>query len=182
MRRRNGRRRRIAPRLGGRRRASAGHNDEGGGDLTDQTDRSDGSGLHHNSSRRDRRTLGGAGSSLDDAMLVTPQGEWRPWLCRCLGRTTLTRPPPPLPLSSPAVSDPSASSAASAHPSALWPAPARLASGTPLWVARHERMHGRRRLRLLTLWQPQPHAHALPDDLRALASANAALRVRLDPP
>ena len=33
----------------------------------------------------------------------------------------------------------------------VWPAPVRLADGTPLWVARYERMQLRHRLRLLTL-------------------------------
>ncbi len=51
----------------------------------------------------------------------------------------------------------------------VWPAPARLASGTPLWVARYERMRARERLLLLTLWQPEPGQHALPDDLLELA-------------
>jgi membrane-associated phospholipid phosphatase len=62
----------------------------------------------------------------------------------------------------------------------VWPAPARLASGTPLWVARYERMQARERLQLLTLWQPEPGPYALPDDLRALAeSTGGALDVRL---
>ena len=68
----------------------------------------------------------------------------------------------------------------------VWPAPARLASGKPLWIARYERMHGRKRLRLLTLWQPEPHAHALPDDVLQLAGTSAerdaTLRIRIDPP
>ena len=64
----------------------------------------------------------------------------------------------------------------------VWPAPARLASGRPLWVARYERMQARERLRLLTLWQPEPGPHALPADLRALSTSAAegdALDVRL---
>jgi hypothetical protein len=51
----------------------------------------------------------------------------------------------------------------------IWPAPARLASGMPLWVGRYERMQAHKRLRLLTLWQPDPHADDLPADLRAIA-------------
>src|SRR5690606_41120570 len=62
----------------------------------------------------------------------------------------------------------------------LWPAPVRLASGAPLWVGRYERMHARKRLRLLTLWQPDPHAGTLPADLRALAgTADSTLAVRI---
>ena len=62
----------------------------------------------------------------------------------------------------------------------LWPAPVRLASGAPLWVGRYERMHARKRLRLLTLWQPDPHAGTLPADLRALAgAADSTLAVRI---
>ena len=68
----------------------------------------------------------------------------------------------------------------------IWPAPVRLTSDTPLWVARYERMHGRRLLRLLTLWQPEPHTHALPDDLRLLAGTSAehdaVLQIRIDTP
>ena len=68
----------------------------------------------------------------------------------------------------------------------IWQAPVRLASGTPLWVARHERMQARRHLDLLTLWLPVPHTHALPDDVRVLAASlrgpDAPLQVRLDPP
>lgn len=55
----------------------------------------------------------------------------------------------------------------------VWPAPARLASATPLWVARYERMRARERLLLLTLWQPEPGPHALPTDLQALADTPA---------
>ena len=54
----------------------------------------------------------------------------------------------------------------------IWPAPVRLASGMPLWVGRYEHMQARRQLRLLTLWQPEPHDHALPADLRALAGSS----------
>ena len=43
-----------------------------------------------------------------------------------------------------------------------------------------------RHLRLLSLWLPEPHAHALPTDLRGLAGIaaehDATLRVRIDPP
>lgn len=52
----------------------------------------------------------------------------------------------------------------------LWPAPARLADGTPLWVARYDTMQLRRRLRLLNLWKPDPPAHALPPALATLAA------------
>ncbi len=66
----------------------------------------------------------------------------------------------------------------------IWQAPVRLASGTPLWVARHERMQARRHLDLLTLWLPVPHTHALPDDVRVLAASlrgpDAPVQVRLD--
>lgn len=55
----------------------------------------------------------------------------------------------------------------------IWPAPMRLASGTPLWVGRYERMRSHKRLHLLTLWQPQPGPDALPADLRALAGRHA---------
>jgi hypothetical protein len=55
----------------------------------------------------------------------------------------------------------------------IWPAPARLSSGTPLWVGRYERMQSQRRLRLLSVWQPEPHAHDLPADLRSIAGATA---------
>ena len=63
----------------------------------------------------------------------------------------------------------------------VWPAPVRLASGVPLWVARHERVQARERLLLLTLWQPEPGPHALPADLQALAGhhADGALDVRV---
>ena len=67
----------------------------------------------------------------------------------------------------------------------LWPAPAQLDDGTPLWVARYERMQARTRLRLLTLWQPLPHGDALPADLLAMtgvsANADAVVRVRVAP-
>ncbi|HOV96912.1 MAG TPA: bifunctional DedA family/phosphatase PAP2 family protein [Thermomonas sp.] len=55
----------------------------------------------------------------------------------------------------------------------VWPAPVRVADGTPLWVARYENMQLRRRLRLLTLWKPEPPAHALPKDLQMLDADNA---------
>ena len=67
----------------------------------------------------------------------------------------------------------------------IWPAPARLASGAPLWVGRYERMQAHRRLRMLTLWQPQPREPGLPADLRALAGTSAeaqrTLQVRIEP-
>ncbi len=53
----------------------------------------------------------------------------------------------------------------------VWPAPARLEDGTPLWVGRFETMQSRRRLRLLTLWQPLPAAQGVPADLRAAVDA-----------
>lgn len=55
----------------------------------------------------------------------------------------------------------------------VWPAPVRLDDGTPLWVARYDTMQLRRRLRLLNLWKPEPPAHALPADLRALGEGDA---------
>jgi hypothetical protein len=42
----------------------------------------------------------------------------------------------------------------------------------PLWVGRYEHMQARRQLRLLTLWQPEPHDDALPADLRAIAGSS----------
>ena len=48
----------------------------------------------------------------------------------------------------------------------LWPAPARLEEGTPLWVGRFETMQVRRRLRLLKLWKPLPAAAGVPVDVR----------------
>ena len=62
----------------------------------------------------------------------------------------------------------------------LWPAPARLDDGTPLWVARYDTMQLRRRLRLLNLWKPDPPAQALPADLQGLAGADG-LRVLAHP-
>ena len=65
----------------------------------------------------------------------------------------------------------------------VWPAPAQLDDGTPLWVARYERMEAHTRLRLLTLWKPIPHGAALPADLQAMtgvsASGDAVIRVRV---
>ena len=52
----------------------------------------------------------------------------------------------------------------------LWPAPARLADGTPLWVGRFETMQARRRLRLLMLWKPAPSQPDMPADMRATLS------------
>ena len=67
----------------------------------------------------------------------------------------------------------------------IWPAPAQLDDGTPLWVARYERMQARERLRLLTLWQPLPHDDNLPTDLQETngisANGNGVLRVRIAP-
>ena len=67
----------------------------------------------------------------------------------------------------------------------IWPAPAQLDDGTPLWVARYERMQARERLRLLTLWQPLPHDDNLPTDLQETngisATGNGVLRVRIAP-
>lgn len=48
----------------------------------------------------------------------------------------------------------------------VWPAPARLDDGTPLWVGRFESMQARKRLRLLTLWKPLPPTAGLPVDVR----------------
>jgi len=53
----------------------------------------------------------------------------------------------------------------------LWPAPARIEDGTPLWVGRFETMQARRRLRLLMLWKPLPPQTGLPADIRATLSA-----------
>ena len=67
----------------------------------------------------------------------------------------------------------------------IWPAPAQLDDGTPLWVGRYERMQANTRLRLLTLWQPLPHGDALPADLQAMtgvaADNDAVVRVRVAP-
>ncbi|MFT4178833.1 MAG: bifunctional DedA family/phosphatase PAP2 family protein [Thermomonas sp.] len=69
----------------------------------------------------------------------------------------------------------------------IWPAPVRLASGTPLWVGRHERMRARLHMRLLTLWLPQPRAEqeAPPISLQAYsgvsADAGGTVQVRITP-
>ena len=67
----------------------------------------------------------------------------------------------------------------------IWPAPAQLDDGTPLWVARYERMEAHTRLHLLTLWKPIPHGAALPADLQAMtgvsANGDAVIRVRVAP-
>ena len=69
----------------------------------------------------------------------------------------------------------------------LWPAPARLQDGTPLWAGRFETLHARRRLRLLLLWQPMPEAQTLPADMRAMLAAfehvdgRGRVRVRSEP-
>lgn len=66
----------------------------------------------------------------------------------------------------------------------VWPAPARLASGQPLWVGRYDHMQARRHLRMFTWWQPEPHAEVLPADLHAIAGTSAdgqrLLQVRID--
>lgn len=66
----------------------------------------------------------------------------------------------------------------------IWPAPARLASGQPLWVGRYDHMQARRHLRMFTWWQPEPHAEVLPADLHAIAGTSAdgqrLLQVRID--
>jgi membrane protein DedA with SNARE-associated domain len=54
----------------------------------------------------------------------------------------------------------------------IWPAPALLDNGTALWVARYDVMQLRRRLRLLTLWTPEPLTHTLPEDLQALGQSD----------
>ena len=70
----------------------------------------------------------------------------------------------------------------------VWPAPARLEDGTPLWVARFETMQARKRLRLLMLWKPMPTTTGLPADICALAvfphveKANGRARIRTDAP
>jgi len=63
----------------------------------------------------------------------------------------------------------------------IWPAPVRLADGTPLWVARYDTMQLQRRLRLITLWTPAPPSHTLPSDLYALGGTQPGLRVLLHP-
>lgn len=62
----------------------------------------------------------------------------------------------------------------------IWPAPTLLDDGTPLWVARYDTMQLRKRLQILTLWQPLPPAHSLPDDLRSLADG-VSLQVHMHP-
>lgn len=68
----------------------------------------------------------------------------------------------------------------------VWPAPARLEDGTPLWVGRFETMQARKRLRLLMLWKPLPSAAGLPVDMRSALSmfphqdADGRMRVRTD--
>lgn len=70
----------------------------------------------------------------------------------------------------------------------LWPAPARLADGTPLWVGRFETMQARRRLRLLMLWTPTRAETGLPPDVAAMIAemphvvANGRIRARTDAP
>jgi membrane protein DedA with SNARE-associated domain/membrane-associated phospholipid phosphatase len=61
----------------------------------------------------------------------------------------------------------------------LWPAPARLADGRPLWVLRHERMQWQTGLPLLQFWQPLPRPFPMPADLQALlATPGDGLEVR----
>jgi membrane protein DedA with SNARE-associated domain len=66
----------------------------------------------------------------------------------------------------------------------LWPAPARLEDGTPLWVGRFETMQSRKRLRLVTLWKPLPSTTGQPTDVDAAIAvfphveANGRIRVR----
>ncbi|HRO64193.1 VTT domain-containing protein [Thermomonas sp.] len=64
----------------------------------------------------------------------------------------------------------------------VWPAPARLDGGAPLWAVRYETLHLRRLLRLASLWMPEPPAHALPVDLANLPDASQGrLRVVAHP-
>ena len=68
----------------------------------------------------------------------------------------------------------------------VWPAPARLEDGTPLWVGRFETMQARKRLRLLMLWKPLPSTAGLPADMRSALSmfphqdADGRMRVRTE--
>lgn len=62
----------------------------------------------------------------------------------------------------------------------IWPAPARLDTAQPLWVARHDVMRLRKRLHLLTLWTPDPPDQRLPQDLQALGKGGA-LQVQIHP-
>ena len=70
----------------------------------------------------------------------------------------------------------------------LWPAPARLEDGTPLWVGRFETMRVRRRLRLLMLWKPLPMPPGLPVEVRTELSTfphqdvNGRMHLRTDTP
>ncbi|MEO6154542.1 MAG: LssY C-terminal domain-containing protein, partial [Thermomonas sp.] len=70
----------------------------------------------------------------------------------------------------------------------VWPAPARLEDGTPLWVGRFESMQARKRLRLLVLWKPLPSTTGLPADLRAVIATfpqrnvDGRIRVSTDTP
>ena len=58
----------------------------------------------------------------------------------------------------------------------VWPAPARLSSGTPLWVARYEQMQAREHLRLLTLWLPEPGSPVYGQGLRMSSVSMRATR------
>ncbi len=70
----------------------------------------------------------------------------------------------------------------------LWPAPARIQDGTPLWVGRFETMQARKQLRLLMLWKPLPSQAGLPADVRVTFStfphqdAGGRLHVRTKTP
>jgi len=70
----------------------------------------------------------------------------------------------------------------------IWPAPARLDDGTPLWVARFETMQARKPLRLLMLWKPLPSTTGLPTDVDAVIATfphvedAGRMRVRTDAP
>lgn len=71
----------------------------------------------------------------------------------------------------------------------VWPAPARLEDGTPLWVGRFETMQARKRLRLLILWKPLPGTAGQPTDLDAalatfahVEAVNGRMRILTDAP
>ncbi|MFS8137577.1 MAG: bifunctional DedA family/phosphatase PAP2 family protein [Thermomonas sp.] len=70
----------------------------------------------------------------------------------------------------------------------IWPAPARLDDGTPLWVARFETMQVRKPLRLLMLWKPLPAVTGLPTDVDTVLATfphiedDGRMRVRTDAP
>ncbi len=70
----------------------------------------------------------------------------------------------------------------------IWPAPARLDDGTPLWVVRFETMQARKPLRLLMLWKPLPATTDLPADVDAVIATfprlddDGRMRIRTDGP